>query len=374
MNLKNNKLNPKVATNNTSKSIYTIKPNIQRGMFSTIISLLIISIILTLIFVFILFGTTHLNTIIFIIIVMLYGILLIGIILHLILTFYKLKHTSYLIFKDKIIYENLFLNIQKIILPTEQITNIDSFESFFLDKYFKTGTLNIYTSGSSSVDISLNYVSNYQHIYSTLDEMIQHHKKSNIENNTLINNLNNNNSNEQHIQINSSIDLKSKLLTIKPDIKSAISLNFLQLFIGFFIFFITFTPFAIIGLISLLVGTNNLILTLFILIIIISIFIGLIYFIIYVLKRRYSKIEYHFYSNRVEYFDGFFNIIKHTIPYERITNSNSFQGFLDRIFGVYTINIETAGSHSSTISIKYVKNGEEINQRILEILQEAGDN
>lgn len=366
--------------------VYTLKPSIKRGMFSHLIFVSILSLIITITLIPLLYvvAIQVQDRLILNLGVIIYTISILILLSTCIFKFYSIKNTAYKIYNNKIIYENLFLSIHKITLPIEQITNIDSFESFFLDRMFKTGTLNIYTSGSSSVDLSLEYITNYKTIYTTIDSMIQHIKenefvkKSNPNTATSNSNLQTNHKQEistkSNIHSNTNSNVSSKLLLIKPDVKSAITLNFLQLFLFSIVFVITFMPFVIIMLIGALIQTNNWIFGIVIFFLIL-IFLALgVYGIIQILKRRYSKIEYHFYSNRVEYYDGFFNIVKHTIPYERITNSNSYQGILERLFNVYTINIETAGSFSSTISIKYVKNGEEINQKILEILQDAGEN
>ena len=370
------------------KIIYTLKPKIKRGMFSYLILILILILILSSISIPLLYVIVNEleSKLIFNLGIVIYLFLIFILLLTFIIKYYVLKNTTYSIYKNKIIYERQFISIDKIVIPTEQITNIDSFESFFLDRMFKTGTLNIYTSGSSSVDISFKYVEDYINIYSTLNLMIQHIKedipftKSDIisedKNLTNTSNMTNTyNGENSRVSINEkNVSNNSKLLLVKPDIKSAISLNFLQLFFISTIFIITFVPFLLILIIGAIIQSENILLSLIISILLI-VSVGIILLGIgYILKRRYSKIEYHFYSNRVEYFDGFFNIVKHTIPYERITNSNSYQGILERFFSVYTINIETAGSFSSTISIKYVKNGEEINQKILEILQDAGEN
>ncbi|MFT4244195.1 MAG: PH domain-containing protein [Candidatus Woesearchaeota archaeon] len=348
-----------------------LKPNVLRGAFSSII----VPIIIILVLIISVFFTTLLiglnNKFQILITISIYVTLLLLIISKLIFDIIRLKNTTYTISKDVVTYTNNFFNIEKIIIPTYQITNIDSFESFILDKNFKTGTLNIYTSGSSSVDISFNYINSYQKQYEILNSFIQHHKKETRYHNDITSSK----KIETDIQADvKSQDLQTKLLIIKPDIKSAILINFFQFLVGAIIFILTFGTFALISFISLLITSQRPLLVVGVGITIIGVSIGLMIGIYVLLKKRYSQITYYFFPNKVEYYDGFFNIIKHTIPYERITNSNSYQGIIERFFNVYTINIETAGSHNSVISIKYVKNGEDINKRILEILQEAGEN
>ena len=78
----------------------------------------------------------------------------------------------------------------------------------------------------------------------------------------------------------------------------------------------------------------------------------------------------------MEYYDGFFTFNKKTVPYERITDINLNKSLFDRIFGVGTIKINTAGSSLiSEINIRYIRNPENIFEEInREVKKESGRN
>lgn len=348
--------------------ILTIRPLPSRTIIPKILSIIIFYGIIFL--VYLLFITLEseiveiINSTLYVNINIIFGIILafflLSTIISLILKYLKIQNTVFEISKKSISYNQEFISINKLSIPTSQITNIDSFVSFFWDKVFKTGTLNIYTSGSSSVDLVMSNIYNVDEMYHKIQQYTQTNKSRPT------NNLD-----------SSSYSKKSTsskpLLSIKPNVKIAIISTIIPL-IPTGLFFIL--PFLGI-FISLIVGVftqSNILLSILGLIGIL-LFMGVIFIgIPFYSYKYYSNISYYFYEDRVEYFDGFFNVQKHTIPYKRITNSNSFQSLLDRVLGVHTITIETAGSSQSQIKIKFVNNGEELNNKILEILQEEGDN
>jgi len=106
---------------------------------------------------------------------------------------------------------------------------------------------------------------------------------------------------------------------------------FLLIFLMFFIFFRIFVIFFIEDIIMLLVIC-------IILPILLGFFISFIWAILY--WERYNfKLE----SERVKITRGVIGKRVTNIPYERIQNVNIYRGVLDRIFGLYSIQIETAG-------------------------------
>lgn len=347
--------------------ILSIKPLPQRTIIPSLVNIFVFfGIIFFAYFFFIIFGSEIIeviNSTLDINIQIIFGIILalffLIAIIRLVLNYLKIKNTVFQISEKSITYNQEFISINKLSIPTSQITNIDSYVSFFWDKVFKTGTLQIYTSGSSSVDLILSDIYNVDEMYHKIQQYTQISKKS-------TNNLNSSSSNTKSVS-------SKPLLSIKPNIKIAIVSTLLPLIPAGVFFIIPFFGILIPLIIGIFTQTNLLlsILGLIVLLLVTSIvLIGIPYY----SYKYYSNISYYFYEDNVEYFDGFFNVQKHTMPYKRITNSNSFQSLFDRILGVHTITIETAGSSQSQIIIKYVNNGEEINNQILEILQQKGDN
>lgn len=354
--------------------VLDVKPQPIRTITPSVITMVIIYGILLLIYITVIVQTIEIfeiiklqigidmNIVLGVILILIF----INSIIRLIIKFLKIKNTNFQISKDFVSYSQEFISINRLSIPTSQITNIDSYVSFFWDKIFKTGTLNVYTSGSSSVDLVLYDIKNVEELYKEIQTNTQKKDKGRNDIN------NNNNNNESNTQTLTKKNASSKsLLSIKPNVKIATISTLLPLIpVGFFLLLSSLgTLFPI--FVFILEADFLLTFVAFIALLILVSILALTPFYTY---KYYSNISYYFYEDSIEYFDGFFNVQKHTIPYKRITNSNSFQSLLDRILGVYTITIETAGSFQSQIKIKYVNNGEEINNKILEILQQHGDN
>ncbi len=85
--------------------------------------------------------------------------------------------------------------------------------------------------------------------------------------------------------------------------------------------------------------------------------IGISPFIFYMnLRNR----EYRFYSDRVEYFEGWMNISRQTTPYSKVTDITMTKSIWDRFFNTGTIGLLTAGSHFTSVSIPYVNEPEKV--------------
>jgi membrane protein YdbS with pleckstrin-like domain len=97
----------------------------------------------------------------------------------------------------------------------------------------------------------------------------------------------------------------------------------------------------------------------------------------YLLLQRYSRTEYRFYSDRLDYEEGFYAIQHKTIGLEHIIEVNMTQGFWKRLFDLGTIILSTAatgekaGSPRSGIRIPDVQRLHET-YRAVKRLIEAG--
>ena len=79
-------------------------------------------------------------------------------------------------------------------------------------------------------------------------------------------------------------------------------------------------------------------------------------------KITLENIEYKFYSNRVEYYDGFLVKNRKTINYDRISNISQIRGIIERMWGLGTIYIDTPGSSTlgHELSMSYLENSDQI--------------
>jgi len=69
--------------------------------------------------------------------------------------------------------------------------------------------------------------------------------------------------------------------------------------------------------------------------------------------------EYRFYSDNVEYFDGWLTINRHTIPIKKITDITTRETLWNRFFQTASIRLLTAGTFAS-VEMPHVKNPEKV--------------
>ncbi|MFA6088942.1 MAG: PH domain-containing protein [Candidatus Woesearchaeota archaeon] len=89
----------------------------------------------------------------------------------------------------------------------------------------------------------------------------------------------------------------------------------------------------------------------------------IIMIIIYLLKRAtLNRTEYKFYSDRVEYIEGFLVKNRKTVNYDKISNIGQRKGVIEGLFGLGTIFIDTPGSSPKghEISISYLENPDQV--------------
>ena len=239
--------------------------------------------------------------------------------------------TIYSIDENYISRKTTFLTEVREDVPIKQVTNTDYAISWFWDKIFKTGSIQIFTSGSAGADMSLYAIESVIDKFDNIKSKVDTFREDIIK------------------------KQESKLIkTVKPNVAIAVILT---LFYGgiFYLFFaIQFLT---------LLGSWVLLIFAFILILITTL-----------TTMAYKRKQYDFYTDRLEYYDGFLTFHKVSVPLERITNIDLNRNLIDRIFGVSTIKVDTAGSMGSEINIRFVNDGEPIVEELKEVLKENGRN
>lgn len=278
-------------------------------------------------------------------------ILIISLILVPIFTIGNVKNTTYNISDNYIDYTRNFISESKKSIPLNEITNIDYNIGFFWDKIFTTGSILISTAGSSGADLIIQNVKHVVKKYESLNELLKLSKSVKLQESGEIYGTHQNVEDKLIQRIKPSAGIAATIRIIS----SMGSLFFISIYLSKDIIN-NFDSVGFFLIIAILV---------FILISAIS---GIFTYISF--KKKY----YDFYSNKLEYYDGFLTLNKSTIPFERITNIDEKRNLLDRIFGTSTIAVETAGSSGSEINIKYILNGTSIVSNLKEVLREHGRN
>ncbi len=79
--------------------------------------------------------------------------------------------------------------------------------------------------------------------------------------------------------------------------------------------------------------------------------------------------EYRFFSDKAEFYEGFLNINRKVVRYERITDITFRKSVWERIWGTGTILLSTAGAALHELKISYIRNPEKTYQDIQNILR-----
>lgn len=275
-------------------------------------------------------------------------------IVYLLLQIIIYKSIKYSISSSLIEKHKRLLSEEKITVPLEQITNIQYTKTWILDNLFNTGTLYFYTAGSNSYDLRLDAVKFPQKIYDTINQLLGYEKSEKIDE-----------QGEFTSSKASSLQKRLKPVAIFPTLMGLIGAPF---------FFIVTGGIGIIG------GIYNEFLTssgIFLFLIGMMIIVGALAIWLggtILTYKSYKKRYYDFYTNKIEFYDGFLTKRKATIAMERITNIDNSQSLLGRIFNLHSIKIETAGSSGAEISIAFIRNGDEIVKELKEVLKIHGRN
>jgi membrane protein YdbS with pleckstrin-like domain len=78
----------------------------------------------------------------------------------------------------------------------------------------------------------------------------------------------------------------------------------------------------------------------------------------------YRKREYRFFSNKLEYFDGWWVINRHVVPYKKVTDITLRKRIWNRIMNTGTIALITAGSTGGHAYLIHVSNPEKIYEHL----------
>ncbi|MEA3306313.1 MAG: PH domain-containing protein [Elusimicrobiota bacterium] len=102
---------------------------------------------------------------------------------------------------------------------------------------------------------------------------------------------------------------------------------------------------------------------------------ALVYF---VQKKSYSKTEYRFFSDKLEYYEGFFNIEEKSIKYKNVTEVYLRKGVFQKMYGLGTIVFSTpaTGTQSvnrsrSGIKVLDIENSDEVYRQIKDLVEKA---
>jgi len=149
-------------------------------------------------------------------------------------------------------------------------------------------------------------------------------------------------------------------LVLRPRIIAGIFPKFFGTLVFVIIFFFVFNPavllvFLGIDPVVILILTGSLI-------IFISVFFSYMN-----LRAR----EYRFFDDRSEFYEGFLNITRKVVRYDRITDITFNRSVWERIWGTGTVKLNTAGSPYKEIRIAYVRDSERIYQDVQNLVKSS---
>jgi uncharacterized membrane protein YdbT with pleckstrin-like domain len=106
------------------------------------------------------------------------------------------------------------------------------------------------------------------------------------------------------------------------------------------------------------------------LIVILIIYIIIVLISYFVQRATLNRTEYKFYSDRVEYYEGFLVKNRKTITYEKISNIGQRKGIIEGLFGLGTIFVDTPGSSAKghELSISYLENPDQTYDWITKVI------
>lgn len=78
----------------------------------------------------------------------------------------------------------------------------------------------------------------------------------------------------------------------------------------------------------------------------------------------YKKREYRFFNDKLEYFDGWWVINRHVVPYKKVTDLTLTKQILNRMMGTGTIALITAGSFGGNAYLVHLSNPERVYEHL----------
>jgi len=94
----------------------------------------------------------------------------------------------------------------------------------------------------------------------------------------------------------------------------------------------------------------------------------------YAKKRTYEKTEYKFYSDRLEFAEGFWTVENKTVKFKNVTEANLRKGVIQKNYGLGTIILSTPatgfqqGRARSGIRIADIENPDHVYNKILKLI------
>jgi len=87
------------------------------------------------------------------------------------------------------------------------------------------------------------------------------------------------------------------------------------------------------------------------------VFLGLVGIRIFWFYMNLKAREYRFYNDKLEFYEGWLTIVRHVVPYEKVTDVTMIKNVWDRFFNTATLGLITAGS---SVHIQYVTEPEKV--------------
>ncbi len=91
----------------------------------------------------------------------------------------------------------------------------------------------------------------------------------------------------------------------------------------------------------------------------------------FISRMQLNNIVYKFYNDKVEYSDGFLVKSKKNILYSRMTNTEQWQGIIERLFSLGHIYLDTAGTGWHELTLKYMDNTEVLYEKINQLIHQG---
>jgi membrane protein YdbS with pleckstrin-like domain len=249
----------------------------------------------------------------------------IGVLYGVLTRFIQYQKESYEILPDKIIYKSgsLFFDRQ-VDLPLAKVTLVEQVLPFIETSLFKTGNIRIETAGSGSTEVQLTSILDTQKVRQYLEDRL--------------------------IELGMDLGKNELVQTEKPTAVGAVLgaitwlLGSLAVFIWLSAFLTEILPVALIVFVGLLVFISGVAL-------------GVLRYLDY--KRR----QYLVYRSSLVYDEGFLTKKYAFIPLANLSDSETSQGLIHKIFGFYDIVLSTRGS-GNDITFQAMPGGKKLEENI----------
>jgi|GEM_PF-2276636 len=149
------------------------------------------------------------------------------------------------------------------------------------------------------------------------------------------------------------------LITLRPNLKSAAVQQFLG---GIIMSSIPAVIVMVVYLLGVAIEVARLFMVMFLVLLIIAAFTFFAY-----MKIRARK--YRIYEDKVEWYEGFINIKKIMIPFDRVTDVGFSKNIVDRFFSTGSLRLNTAGLITYAATMSYLDNPEKIEDMLKNLIQ-----